>query len=232
MPQLDKTDTSNIGRKGNILFIILIAVALLAALSAVVTRSTNDDHLAYGDAATRDEQISRLLTYSSTLSAAIRQMIASGADPASLYSNLSTLVEGDVGWNTAPHRYKIHHPYGGGVAYMSRTGPSGNSSTVAWDTAISPDSIVTGVGGTDVTIGDIVFIADVNNNDSCERINDKLYSSITMPVMSDAAFTALFNATTTTIDGTNCANCVNRAQACITNVSGNAWGYYHALLPG
>lgn len=104
---------------------------------------------------------------------------------------------------------------------------------MATDINIVPGAIIKSVGETDVTVGDIVFTAQVTSQAACKRINLKARGNETMPTMADVTYTALFvTGATTTVANAQCANCVGVAEACVENVSGNAWGYYRVLFPG
>jgi hypothetical protein len=178
---------------------------------------------------TQDDQINRMVTYTSTLGAALQQMIVNGEDPSTLYSSLSLKKPGDAGFETAPNNFKIYHPLGGGITYQSASAPDANA--VATNYSINAGAIITGVGATDAAIGDIVFTANVSNATYCARINQVLLNSSTVPTMDGATFTNLFGGTTVTITGGNCASCVNTARLCVSNGT-NAWGFYSALFPG
>ena len=221
------------GQRGNVLFFLFLMIGLLAVLTVVAT-SRNAQVFGIKDDVIRDEQIARLLAYSATLSGAVQQMVASNSmSPQGMYWSLSVIAPGAAGWDTAPHGFKLFHPYGGGVTHMSATGSTSSSETVATNFRISTGSIINGVGDTNAVIGDIVFTATIANSASCQAINKKVWGSTTMPTMSDAAYTAMItNGTNTTVAAGNCANCVNKAAACVVNVSGNAYGYYQVLLPG
>ena len=215
---------------GNVLFIIMIAIALVALLTQLVSKSsdTQSDILS---TQTRDDEISRMQTQAAALGAAIQQMIVNGENPATLYSNLSTLKPGDAGFETSPHNFKIYHPLGGGVDYMS--GSTSASSAVATEFGINKSSIITGVGATDAAVGDILFTAKISTAAYCGRINEINTGSATVPVMATATFNALFTAgTTVTLAAGNCASCVRAARLCVSNTGATAWGYYAALLPG
>lgn len=236
--------------RGNALFWVLMGVALLAALTYSVMSSDKQKGGIMPASIQLDDQINRLTTYTSLLTGAVQGMVLNGADPALLYgtgasTGLNTVVSGSAppagfaDWDTAPHRYKIYHPYGGGVDYMDAT--SGASDAIAVNFQIRKASIVKGVGPTDAG-GDIVFTARVTSLAACQRINYKvrgLAANATPPIVTDAvAFGALF----TNTDGTTnamledttptCADCVNVPQSCVQNAGGTSWGYYQVLLPG
>ncbi|MFH1158260.1 MAG: hypothetical protein V1721_05180 [Pseudomonadota bacterium] len=214
---------------GNILLIILIAIMALALLTQVVSQSSEQQSDALSRQA-QDDEISRLLTQTATLSGALHQMVVNGEDPATLYLNLSTLKPGDAGFETSPHSLKIYHPFGGGITHMSSS--SGSSSAVATDFTISPASIATGVGATD-TLGDILFTARISSESLCQKINKILTGSTAVPpILSTADFDLLFAGTAITIANGNCASCVNIPRLCVSNTNATAWGYYASLLPG
>ena len=216
---------------GNVLFMILIAIALMALLAVAVTQSSEQQSTGM-DRQVIDSEISRMKTQSAALSSALNQMVINGESAETLYSTVSTLKPGDAGYETSPHSLKIYHPLGGGISYMAAS--SNNiSAAYAKNFSINAASIVSGVGKTDVTTGDILFTAIISSAEACQRINETLTGSKTVPVMTTAIFDALFTAgTTVTIDGTNCPSCLKIARICVSNSGATAWGYYESLMPG
>jgi hypothetical protein len=220
----------NSGERGNILFMILAAILILGMLTMAVSRQTTQQASILPHQ-TRDDQINRMLTHASTLATALQKMMINGEDAATLYTNLSLLKQGDAGFETSPNNLKIYHPLGGGVEYLSASAP--DAEAVATDYKILPGAIVTGVGATDAVVGDILFAATIASEDYCERINQVLTGSATVPAMDSDVFTDLFtDGTAVTLDGTNCASCVNAARLCVTNGASDEWGFYAALFPG
>ncbi len=223
-----KTSHARRREKGNVLFIILIAIAALALLTQMLSHSSVEQSDALSRQA-QDDEISRMLTQAAVLSGAIRQMVINGEDAAALYLNLSILKPGDAGFETSPHYLKIYHPFGGGIKYMSSS--SGNSSTVATDFNISKASIITGVGATD-TLGDILFSAKISSEALCQKINKILTGSTAVPpILATADFDLLFAGTAVTIAAGNCASCINVPRLCVSNTAATEWGYYASLLP-
>lgn len=217
-------------QRGNVLFLILLAIALIAMLTRVVSQGSEQqaDTL---DREKRTDEIAKLINYASMLGMALNQMVINGQEPTTLYTTLSTLKVGDAGYTTAPHDTKIFHPMGGGLSYSSASSMS--ASAIATGYKINKGSIVTGVGETDVTVGDILFVAKIATVEDCQTINTLITGAATIPVMATVTFDALFTAgTTVTIDAANCADCVNQSKICVQNTGGTAWGYYTALLPG
>ena len=223
-----KTSHARRREKGNVLFIILIAIAALALLTQMLSHSSVEQSDALSRQA-QDDEISRMLTQAAVLSGAIRQMVINGEDAAALYLNLSILKPGDAGFETSPHYLKIYHPFGGGIKYMSSS--SGSSSTVATDFNISSASIITGVGATD-TLGDILFTSKISSESLCKKVNKILTGSTAVPpILATADFDLLFAGTAITIAAGNCASCVNIPRLCVSNAAATEWGFYASLLP-
>ncbi len=183
----------------------------------------------------RDDQISRMLSQVGVLDGALHQMVVNGEDAAALYTNLSQLKPGDAGFETAPNNFKIYHPLGGGISYMSSS-TTDATAAVATNFNINAASIITGVGATDAVTGDLVFTAKISSASYCQRINQTINGPAGVPpVMATATFDPLFNnppTTTVTVSNANCASCVNMPRLCVSNGGATAWGFYASLFPG
>ena len=114
---------------GNVLFLILIAVALFAALSYAVTQSTRSG----GGSADREQAIlsgASMTQYPAALRTSLIRMILSGTaatelefNPPSGFGALTTTAQG------------VFHPTGGGAVYQRGQADlmAGNMSSVAFD---------------------------------------------------------------------------------------------------
>jgi len=220
----------NNNQAGNVLFLILIAIALFGMLTAIISHSGQQQKDSL-DRQTMDSQVSIMINHVAALNSSILQMVMHGEDPSELYQNLSTLKAGDTGFETPPHKTKIYHPLGGGISYLSASS-NDLDKAVAVDFDINTTSIITGIGKTDEDIGDIIFTAKIISADYCAFINNKITGSRNIPEMSNSAFEDLFNNRTITINSGNCANCVNIGRICVRNSANNAWGFYASLFPG
>lgn len=222
----------NSNEQGNALFIVIIAIAVLGMLSYAVMQSS-EQPTAMADDTARDEQIARMFAYAATTAGTLNQMIAAGADANTLYTTLDTTAPTASGFSTAPFNTKLYHPLGGGLNYVTSSGAVTSSATVATTYGINKASIITDVGQSNATIGDMPFTAVITNAPACERINYMLTGSIAMPVMDVATYQNLFlNNVTVTLNAATCADCVAKAQICVVNSDTTGWGYYSALLPG
>lgn len=151
--------TSN--SSGNVLFLILIAVALFAALSYAVTQSTRSGG---GDASKE-----KLLTESSVIvqkavsmrTAATQMMISRGITAPELLfdppENFSGLTAGEIA-------REVFHPQGGGAIY-----PEGWIVT----SALQIDGVGLTDSGNSLQASDIVAITAVSR-EMCDELNKKL----------------------------------------------------------
>lgn len=174
------------GERGNVLFLILIAVALFAALSYAVTQSTRSGG---GDASKEKSLVSSasITQYPASIKTATVRMIVSGGvavenlnftKPAAF----SNLIDPDVtttGLTTANSvKNAVFHPKGGGATYTD--GPSSVSSTgVAQAWVFNPRNAVRNVGTTatsgidQATVDIIAFLPNMNVG-VCQKIHEQL----------------------------------------------------------
>jgi hypothetical protein len=232
--------------RGMAFFYVFLAIAVMALLTYTVTR-IGKGSTALPESAARREQVTRLVEQAALISSAIQQMIGGGADATAIASNLSTITGGNT-WDTGPHRYKIYHPYGGGVKYMSQagTGSALSDDNIADNFQVRTGSYVKGVGATDAggspAYPDILFTARVFSLEACQAINTAVNgaaATATPPTVEDATsfsnlFTNTTGATNATLEDTTptCTNCLNITQSCVRDSGGTAFGYYQVLLPG
>lgn len=162
-------DQNRQNESGNVLFLILIAVALFAALSYAVTQSTRS-----GSGTTERETVllnsASLTQYPTTLRTAVVRMILAGFDI------------GDVGFddpasgtfNDGSARNRVFHPQGGGAVYQ--TSPqevmaTANTANIWYYNGNFeiPQIGQSGEGGNDL----IAFLPGVSVS-VCRRLNEEL----------------------------------------------------------
>lgn len=104
-----------INESGNVLFLILIAVALFAALSYAVTQSTRGG----GDANSETSLISsaQLTQYPASIRTAVVRMIIAGADVSNLEFNGPPAFA-----NLGSNAVGVFHPQGGGATFSNAPG--------------------------------------------------------------------------------------------------------------
>lgn len=148
-------------QRGNVLFLILIAVALFAALSYAVTQSSRSG----GDASRETNLLNsaQITQYPTSLQTAALRMIIDGNS----VSNILYTPPGDFG--TASNQY-LFHPNGGGAIYS--TVPAelmAGSSEGIW--VINGEFAIENIGTAQSDV--IAFLPGISQ-DLCTKINDEL----------------------------------------------------------
>ncbi len=158
--------TTRQSEKGNVLFLILIAVALFAALSYVVTQSTRSG----GGSTEREKNIlssAQMTQYPTALRTSIIRLVLGGIGIESVKFNSPTTL----GPST---NLEVFHPNGGGASYqqapadLSATGLSPLNWTFNAEFDV-PGIGQNGAGGNDV----IAFLPGVSAG-VCKQVNEEL----------------------------------------------------------
>ena len=234
--------------RGNVLFLILIAVALFAALSYAVTQSTRSG----GGSADREQALlsgASMTQYPAALRTSLIRMILGGITPAQLEFNPPS----DFGALTDTTQ-GVFHPDGGGAVYQRGSADlmAGNVQGTWFFNAeyIVPDiGINTAVTGNDV----IAFLPNVSQS-VCESINAELAidttdcilaTSSSVPTLLTASATAdvtaidmrngyTFPATPETLEGNDsggtCAAFAGQPAGCFFDVDDSQYVFYSVLL--
>ncbi len=170
-----RKDNQNM-QSGNVLFLILIAVALFAALSYAVTSSTRSG----GGSAARETNLIRsaqVTQYPASLNGAVNRMVISGTDITEIRFNVP--AEFDDLTNTSDG---VFHPDGGAATYMTAPNDAmddGNAGEWFFNANMEvPEINVSGVGGNDV----IAFLPGISMS-TCQRINEEHGIGTTIPVL-------------------------------------------------
>ncbi len=150
------------GERGNVLFLILIAVALFAALSYAVTQSSRSGS---GDANEETNLVTSasITQYpSSVRTAIIRMMVSGGIDDTELLFNKPADYTGATD-------SEVFHPSGGGATHVTQAeGIAGGSQS---DWIFSSHYAIENIG---TTANDIIaFLPNVRES-VCEKINTEL----------------------------------------------------------
>lgn len=237
-PELNQTRESE---RGNVLFLILIAVALFAALSYAVTQSTRSGG---GDASSETSLVNsaQITQYPASIKTAITRMIVSNStspyalsfdDPSLFTANLTT---------PALQSENVFHPSGGGATYTEAPSSVMRDTTTpgvwVFNTENEIENIGQSGGPNDTTADTIAFLPDVSTA-ICQKIHQKLGLSTTLPpetninvalVQTTAVGTAtdrIFTAGGTGVIGDG--NILSgQPQGCFTQGGQNV--YYHVLV--
>lgn len=192
---------------GNVLFLILIAVALFAALSYAVTQSTRSGS---GDAAGEKSLISsaQLTQYPAGIrTALVRMIISNGTAEEDLSFNRPSDF-GDLAAADA-ESFGVFHPDGGGANYsLAPDDVMAGSSSAPWRFNVENEIYLIGRSGTeaDPTAGpqqrsvDIIAFLPGVSQSICSRVNEELGLPSVPPAETDAVYT---EAVDMVHDGTN-----------------------------
>jgi hypothetical protein len=236
------------GQEGNVLFLILIAVALFAALSYVVTQSTRSG----GGSTEREKNVlssAGMTQYPTALRTAVIRMILGGVGVENIKFNDPSNF-GSVSSNQL-----VFHPNGGGATYQQAPADlssSGNSALTWYYNANFdvPGVGTDGAGGNDV----IAFLPGVSQG-VCKQVNEELginpdtatctTSSANLVAVDDAVITtALIQdqmdntyvfPTTNQVDlqgeGGSCTAFSRQASGCFTDAAATpTYTFYSVLL--
>lgn len=219
------------GQSGNAVIYILIALALLGALTVAITRS-NDN--ASSDLSKEQAEIfsTRLSAYSAAVDNVIDQMIMSGTD---VYSIDYTLPS-QASFVNGVHSLKLFHPNGGGITQpmpdpaffdAALTNPKagwyiGRPGNVEW---------------TPTTARDIVIAAYGLNRGVCEVLNKQITGSATIPVIVGTGFpqdyfvlnTGNHSRSNANFLITVCPACEGQSTMCVANTGSTIFTYYSII---
>lgn len=224
------------GERGNVLFLILIAVALFAALSYAVTQSTRSGG---GDASGETNLINsaQLTQYPAGVRTSLVRMIISGTDVNTLEFNDPSEFTNC----TAGNARCVFHPTGGGATYTEAPTDIMDTPTPwVFNGENEINNIGVSIGGDtpDATSVDLVaFLAGVKTS-VCQKINEELGLGATIPaetnidittnmVNPDAATPTSLGAGGGTI-GDDVAALDGQPFGCFSQGGSNI--YYHVLI--
>lgn len=186
---MKKNNQKRVSERGNVLFLILIAVALFAALSYAVTQSTRS-----GSGTTDKEKSvlsgASMTQYPTAMRTSIVRMVLGGTDISDIVfdapANFATMSDVSV---------SIFHPTGGGAVFQQAPADymSGNSQgdwffNANWDIPLIG---IDGAGGNDV----IAFLPGISQS-VCRGINEEFVISPTGCTSTDGLIPDLNAATT------------------------------------
>lgn len=173
-------------QKGNVLFLILIAVALFAALSYAVTQSSRS-----GSDASKETNVintASLTQYPNAVRTSVLRMIISGYTPELLLFNKPDEFTGG-GFTKFVAARGVFHPQGGGAAYQSVPANltlAGNA-PIDWKFNINFEVPLLGLSESSSGNGnDLIAFAPGVAQSICGRVNKELHGSDVIPVVASA----------------------------------------------
>lgn len=250
MTKFENPRKARASESGNVLFLILIAVALFAALSYAVTQSTRSSG---GDAGRETNRISsaQLTQYPASVRTSIVRMIIGGNDVDTLEFNapsqFSTCTEDPPASNEYPRC--VFHPTGGGATYVQAPGSLMASGGVG-DWIYNGENEIENIGTTTAGAGSsagtadlIAFLPGISLG-VCESINEELGlpTGANMPTTTGILFTSVSNMVNTGsatsigggsgsigANGANDSALVGQPFGCFQQPA-STYVYYHVLV--
>lgn len=203
--------SGNARAAGNALFIILIAIALLGALTTAVIQSGRSPNFRQKETVTLEA--SRVLKYGTDLQVGTDMLLSQGVDP----NDIDFSAPGTAGYDTPPHTKKMFHPSGAGVVYQQNT-VSGMSDYVYsklgefWTDQGDP---IFGESHPDISFGAQV------TRDVCQEINKNLYGFTSVPFTGTTVLTEFLagNSAVFECDNTSAVPCTQRTAMCVTDLT-------------
>jgi hypothetical protein len=203
-------------QNGNALFYVLLGVVLLAALSYTITRQNVS-----GGAAQQlsDQQAeiyaAQLINHANAVKAAIDQMLATG----STIDDIDFVLPGEAGYDTAPHIHKVFHPSGGGIGLMTAKEDYFNGQGInrGWNYKNQGN-----YEASETTANDIIYtFVDINDR-ICEKINNIITGSTSIPIFATGLTTGFIQdqGSSYGVRASDCPECMNYVSLCVQNVSG------------
>ncbi len=217
-------------QSGNAMIYILIALALLGALTMVLARGANEG----GSDLSADQ--AELMTTRMTAAAgvaknAVDQMMMSGT----AVSALNFVTPNVASYDTAPHYNKIFHPDGGGLSLDS----DNIQLFTGTDTAPTPGWYLgrfNNIQWTPTTANDVVLAAHDISQAVCANTNKKITGSTAIPILLGTGDPATYfvnnsfggppNANLTTAI---CAACEGHPALCVSNTGATQFTYYSII---
>lgn len=176
---MKKFDKQRRGESGNVLFLILIAVALFAALSYAVTQSTRSGG---GDATSETNLVNsaQLTQYPAGIRTAMVRMIIGGENAENLEFNAPSEF-GNCGATVANVTFErcVFHPEGGGATYQTASadlmaGATGGEWIINSENEINLIGTTVGGDAADSGSADIIAFLPGISQGLCDRINQEL----------------------------------------------------------
>ncbi len=183
MPLLKKPDTCSgpDNRSGNVLFLILIAVALFAALTYAISSTSRGG----GDTSSDSHRIaaSQIVAYAGSVQAALERMrVSRNLQLEQIeYSPVSTVSRNSACTSNA---CRLYHPEGGGVIPMPP--PASSRYDVMSSSSAEYKILLGSVTNVGTNANDIILVVQGLKTEVCEEINKKL--DIASPVPAGISF--------------------------------------------
>ncbi|MCB1530341.1 MAG: hypothetical protein H6853_01095 [Rhodospirillales bacterium] len=215
-------------QSGGVMVYILLALALLGALTMTLSRQNEQSDAQNIDDELVEFQVTRLLNYAQSAQSVVDQMIMSGSNTSDLVFDLPN----SASFDTAPYIHKVYHPEGGGLI-SGKADPE-----IFTGTDNDPDpgwymGLFNNVEWTPSATQDIILTAHQISKPACENINLKVTGTTTIPAIAGTGVLADYLIDDSLHTGTNadftavvCASCDGIAGLCVSNAAADMWSYF------
>ena len=212
---------------GNAMIYVLLALALLAALTMALSRgaSTGGDNL---DAEKAELATTRMTAYAGSAKGVIDQMMMSGSN----VNNLNFARPNQTSFDTGVHIHKVYHPSGGGLTLQ---GASSDMFITATDAPLPGwyFSDEMNVDWTPTVANDVVLVAYRIQQSVCANINKKITGSTDIPAlttgMAEVFLPAEEGGGGSSLSVVTCADCEGYPSMCVSNGTADAFSYYNII---
>lgn len=231
-------------QSGNVLWFILLAVALLAFLTSVISRNSSSVNQT-GNVERARIKASSILNYAKSVEATVQQMLLSGISENDLnFVEISTAHDNT---NCTSENCKIFHIGGGGIAYRTPAELIGdNTHTDIWHVSTENRVYLSGCDGANNRCTELLLIAKNIPQSICLQINKIQGITNTggdapqiQDIFDGTAFTGTYSTTINTISigDTNATNEAPEAQGkaagCVYEFGSgqDIYTFYQVLIP-
>lgn len=211
-------------QNGSVMVYILVAVALLAALSIAMTRQSSQNSMHD----ITDERAAFLVNEILQTSSAARSAVDNLQLAGSQVTSMVFIGAGEAGYdeNTI---HNVYHPSGGGLEYRKTFSKEACVNDGESDGCGIFITRTTDMEGTPTSADDVFLYIHHLKENVCKMLNKRLTGSNEVPSIS-VSLSSIF------IDGTNdltlsrCADCEEKSALCVQG-SGDIYGFYSLLAP-
>ena len=216
-------------QSGNAMIYILIALALLGALTMVLARGGSEG----GSDLTADQaelMTTRMTATSGVAKNAVDQMMMSGTS----VSSLNFVTPNVASYDTAPHYNKVFHPDGGGLSLEKDA-----KLFTGTDTTPVPGWYMgrfNNIEWTPTAANDVVLAAHDISQAVCANINKKITGDGAIPVLLGTGDPATYFVNTSFGGPANanlttaiCAACEGHPALCVSNTGATQFTYYSII---
>ncbi len=218
--------------KGNALIYILIALALLGALTMLLSRQNERSS---GESMTEDMlnfETTRMRSYAASAQDAVNKMIMSGSS----VDDLQFFLPNVASYDTGSHIHKVFHPEGGGL----NPGNIDPKIFTGTDTDPAPGWYMgrfNNVGWSGTPAQDVLLVAHQISQPLCAKINKDLTGSDVIPAIGGSGNLRDYLIDTTLhTGGANadftsaiCAGCDQKIALCVSNTAGDIWSFFTVI---